>query len=345
MSSDVLDMLRSADASRLEDAKFASSNILIRCPFHKEGGERTPSLSVKLDAPVFFCHGCQENGHITKLLSAMGMPRDLAKRLVDAAHFPEQGNARRQGDCRFYIGPNPYRGEFILDEDILDEFRLMPTSLRDAGYQKRTLRHFGVGFDYDRLRVTYPLRNIYGELVGISGRTVVDEDPRYKIYTKELSKIADVPEDYSMESVKKAILWHGHSVIPVLYRTSSEPIVITEGFKAAMWVWQAGIRNVVALVGSYLTREHADLLAAIGCPVFLFLDNNEAGIKGTLKAIRKIKNPERYVVRYPDLREQPDDLDPEEVHEALGSAQNHVQWVGENRHVIRQEQRLKGWKR
>lgn len=340
MSSDVLEMIRSADASRLVDAKHGPSNVLIRCPFHKGGEERTPSLSVKIDAPVFFCHGCQENGHITKLLTALGMPRDLAKRLVDAANFPEAGRAaQRRGDYRFYHGPNPFRGEYILDEDILDEFRLMPTQLREAGFKKSTLRHFGVGFDYDRYRITYPLRNIYGELVGISGRTIIDEEPRYKIYGKELSEIADVPESYSMDSVKKAILWHGHSVIPVLYRRADEPIVVCEGFKAAMWVWQAGIRNVVALVGSYLTYEHAELLAAIGCPVFLFLDNNEAGLKGTLSALRRLKNPERYVCRYPDLREQPDDLDPEEVHEALGSAQNHIEWVGENRNVVRSKPR------
>jgi len=306
---------------------------MIQCPFHGGGQERTPSLNVSLDQPVWFCHGCKEGGHLSKLLKGMGMPIDMAKRLVDGGNFAStsDGFARRNGLYRMYEGPNPYRGKFILDEEFLDDYRLTPSELIDAGFLKETLRHFEVGFDYQNLRITYPIRNLFGELIGISGRTVVDAEPRYKLYRKELVKAAGVPENYELN--KEGVLWHAHMLYPVLYKVS-EPVIITEGFKAAMWLWQAGFHNVVALIGSYLTELHANLLSVLQCPLFLFLDNNEAGIVGTWKACRRLKANETYVAKYPDLREQPDDLDPTEVREALSHSHSYAEWIKENRDVI-----------
>lgn len=335
---DVITMIQSVAPDRIADAKFGSTNILIRCPYHKGGQEKTPSLSVKLDAPVFFCHACKENGHLTKLLTKLGMPKDLARSSVDNTVFADTGTSHRIGSSRWrlYPGGNPYRGKFILDDDFLDDYRLMPVSLREAGFEKRTLRHFDVGFDTSRLRITYPLRNIFGELVGVSGRTVIGEEPRYKIYRSELVSRGAAPLEYDLNSVKKGLLWHGHAVIPILFKDRDLPIIITEGFKAAMWTWQSGYNDVVALTGSYLTDEHANLLSVLGCPVILFLDNNEAGITGTYKAIRKITNSRVSIARYPDLREQPDDLDPHEVEQAIQTAQTSQNWIKENKNVIRQ---------
>jgi DNA primase len=273
------------------------------------------------------------------------MPVDLARASLDRAQFTNvPGHAHRDGSFyKRYEGPNPYRGRFLLDNDLLDDYRLAPKSLLDAGFQKNTLKHFEVGFDYKNLRVTYPIRNIFGELVGVSGRTVIDQEPRYKLYKQELVELG-VPEDYSLDSVKKGLLWHAHIVYPILYKIS-EPIIITEGFKATMWVWQSSIHDTVALIGSYLTDLHANLLTTLRCPVFLFLDNNEAGHIGTWKAIRKLNAIELYVAKYPDLREQPDELTTDEVRCALRHAYSRTEWIKENRNVIRQSSKPTGTKR
>jgi DNA primase len=262
--------------------------------------------------------------------------------MIDEGNFvATPGFVTRVGLYRLYEGPNPYRTQFILDEDILDEWRLAPKDLLEAGFRKQTLRHFEVGFDYQNLRITYPIRNIFGELVGVSGRTVADQEPRYKLYRQELTEAAGVPDDYELD--KRGLLWHGHVIWPVLYKIP-EPVIITEGFKAAMWVWQAGIHNVVALIGSYLTDLHANLFSVVQSPVFLFLDNNEAGKIGTWKAIQQLNANELYVANYPDLREQPDDLEPKEVQEALRSAQSYATWMKENADVIRKGEEYPGRK-
>jgi len=263
-------------------------------------------------------------------MEAYGMSRSLAKASVDRLHFEDRQNtvSRANSFYRKHVGPNRYRGDYILDEDILDDFRLMPNALRKQGFLKSTLRHFEVGFDAARCRITYPIRNIYGELVGISGRTVIDEEPRYKIYKRELQEVTGIPEDYTLERIKKATMWHAHISYPHLYN-SRDPIVVTEGFKAAMWLWQCGIDNVVALIGSSMSQLQANLLTHCG-EVFLFLDNNEAGILGTAKAGSLTTGTMTYVAKYPDLREQPDDLDKYEIRTALKLAEPFTNWRIDN---------------
>lgn len=304
--------------------------IMIRCPFHGGGNEHTPSCSVSTKSPVWFCHACQEGGHLSRLLQGLGMPMDLAKKLIDESDF-SVGMLRGPGNLyRDYRGPNPYKGLYILDDDILNDWKVEPTYLMDR-FSRDTLRHFEVGFDYGRDRIIFPIRNIFGDLVGVSGRTTIGEEPRYKIYKRELQELTGVPSAYSLESVKKFVLWHGHLVLPELFKLRpSGAIIIVEGFKAAMAVWEAGFSNVVALLGAYASEGHADLLASHGCGIILFLDNNKAGIKGTWKAAKRFTANPVFIAEYPDLREQPDDLNTFEIQEAIENASTPLEWKRNN---------------
>jgi DNA primase len=95
-----------------------------------------------------------------------------------------------------------------------------------------------------------------------------------------------------------------------------------------MAVWQAGYQEVVALVGSYLTELQAELLARFTNNVIVFLDNNEAGIVGTRKAIKTLfkSGVEPRIARYPDEREQPDALIDLEIQEALQETLTAREW-------------------
>lgn len=326
------DLLRDVAPHALADAKISTNFIMVRCPFHGGGLERTPSCSVSRVKPVFFCHGCSTGGPIGKFLRQIGAPSDIAKSAAEkvAYDYSEYGDGK--SSHTIFTGKNPYRGKFILDDDILDGWRLRPESLYRAGFKERTLRHFEVGVDNAMARVTFPIRNLYGELIGVSGRTMVSGvEPRYKIYSaKDLARFGVSP-DYSTTSIKGAVLWHAHLVFPICFRETS-PIIVCEGFKAAMWVWQMGLHNVVALIGAHLTKLQAELLARTASEVTLFLDNNEAGHKGTHAAGRLLvsKNIVK-VATYPDLRQQPDALQEAEIHRAINSATHFVKWKSLNR--------------
>jgi DNA primase len=317
-----------------EKVRRTSNYIMIQCPYHAGGQENTPSCVVPLDKPVFFCHGCKVSGHAFQLLRTLGATKGHADLLLKQAGFQEKQKQEElgvveQSRIRQY---NIFRGPFVLKEDILDPFRVAPVSLMEAGFRKATLRHFEVGFDSTEARITFPLRNVFGDLVGVSGRTIIEDlEPRYRIYKRELIR-RGAPHDYDMEETKKAILWHAHIIRPTLLKTP-ETLIITEGFKACMWIWQAGYESTVALVGSYLTRWHAELLSRYVDRVILFLDNNEAGWTGTRKAGVMLlrRGIQVDVARYPeDEREQPDALLPEEIDHSIETASSYLKWRRSN---------------
>lgn len=327
----------------MDGATVTSKYVLIKCPFHGGGNENTPSCSVSLVKPVYFCHACQTGGNLQSLLTAIGVSAVMADKITSSMSFAVEEADWKKGSFSAFSGKDPFRGKYILEEEILDQYRLAPTDLLQAGFRQKTLKHFEVGFDYDNFRITYPIRNVYGELVGLSGRTVINAEPRYKLYGREFAAEDSIPEDYTMDSVKEAVLWHAHITYPFMW-DACEPVIITEGFKAAMWVWQAGFHNVVALIGAYCTEYHVELLARTAAPVFLFLDNNKAGIKGTLNAIKKISNVganEIYCVRYPDLREQPDDLTVPEIDQAIKQSQIFAEWMKDHKDELFED----AWKR
>lgn len=321
------DLLRDLAPHVLVGAQLFDDRLMVRCPFHGSGQERTPSCAVSRRKPVFFCHGCSAGGHISKFLKGVDVPVDLSRRVTERVSYEAGDEVAEGSNHSIFSGSNKYRGKFVLDDEILDEWRLCPVGLKNAGFHQRTLRYFEVGVDEGNQRVIFPLRNLYGELVGVSGRTLIkDVEPRYKIYSaRDLARFGVSPE-YSMTSIKGALLWHAHLVFPIAFRDSS-PIIVVEGFKAAMWVWQAGFHNVVALVGAHLSKLQADILARTGSEILLFLDNNAAGHKGTHHAAKLlVKKSITKVVEYPDLRQQPDGLSAVEVHHAVGHSKNYVSW-------------------
>ena len=337
--SDIVSSLFAMVPALAEGARPTDDYVLIRCPFHGGGQEKTPSMSVARNKPVFFCHACQESGHISRLFRNFGIGKETVDVFLKNAGLDVpyvKGKAGKVA-AKLTTGVDPFRGQFILDDDLLDTYRQAPTYLLNAGFQKKTLRHFEVGFDTTNLRVTFPIRNIYGDLVGVSGRAILEgQEPRYKLYKQELIQRKDfrVPENYSMDSVKEALLWHGHLVFPYLLR-SDLPLVVVEGFKACAWVWQAGYQPVVALVGAYLSDFHAEIIATHTKQAILFLDNNVAGHKGSFYGARKLieKGVDTRIVAYEDEREQPDALNPREVLTRIEEPQSFRDWREDHRHV------------
>jgi DNA primase len=102
-----------------------------------------------------------------------------------------------------------------------------------------------------------------------------------------------------------------------------------------MWLWQAGLKNVVALMGTYLSYEHIWQLSMSPGTVYVFLDNNMAGRKGTFEAGDKLVKAGSFhvdIMDYPnrlidDEDAQPDSLTAEEVIEQYADAQCYYAWL------------------
>lgn len=298
------------------------NDIQASCPFHAQD-KPTQTLALSLTKGVFYCFSCEAKGTLSTFLRMM----DLAPHLIEAQY----GFLLKELDAfeptpRDHLRPQLFSEE-PLAEATLGFFDYCPTDLLELGFTEETLSYFDVGFDKKAMRVTYPLRNYKGLLEGISGRSVIGRWPKYKLYDTEYEAWG-LPR---RKTERRPLLWNFHNVYPEAFYKRGTSFCIVEGFKACMWVWQAGIKNVVALLGSKMTYEQQWLIERTGSSVYLFLDNNFAGMKGTLPiAARLSSSLHVFVVPYPDEREQPDNLRPSEIEDALLQAPTATAWALQN---------------
>jgi DNA primase len=230
-----------------------------------------------------------------------------------------------------------FKTEHVLNESLLGVFDYCPVPLVEAGFDEKLLQQLDIGFDKQQLRITFPIRDLYGRLVGIAGRTVVDEMPRYKVYKSEdvLPYAPDDPEvegRYRRYDIKSHYhLWNMHNVYPEAFFGSLDTLVIVEGYKACLWCLQNGIGNCVAIQGSWLSRQQEAILRRLRATFILLLDNNAAGRKGSYIAGARLQRYGRTVLvceypRYADEQAQPDDLSQEQLIETLDSAERFNEW-------------------
>lgn len=314
-----------------------SENVMAICPFHLGPGgteERHPSFAMSLTKGVYFCHACHARGTLYTFFKELGLDRQSIQlhygMLIEEA-------------AKYLPSPkDPLRPELWVEDDQAIEEGLLGLFEHDIQqllpvFSPETLTHFEVGWDGWHNRVTFPVRDIKGHLVGISGRSVYEgQRPKYKVYDKREYGCWKTPYD---KGNKRAWLWNAYRVFPELTlnvnpEDESRGLIVVEGFKAGMWVHQSGITNVVALLGSYLTWEQQLMLESMSVPVYLFLDNNDPGWEGQLDAAERLeaKGIWTRIVEYPDrLREeekaQPDSLTAEEVHEQVARAPAYTEWV------------------
>lgn len=326
------------------------SNIKIKCPFHKGGGETNASFSINVDMGLFQCFTCHIAGSIKKLLQMLG----LSRQTVDAETkglkelFDKNLDAlrhKRRTDC---VGADPFRAKFELPEMILAAYEYMPSRLIEDGFGPQTLLYCEVGFDTHSNRITYPIRDLYGNLAGVVGGRAFDyQEPKYLVYSgKRVDRQTGraIPSHYGFwfdddyqyngyEFDNHDFIWGFDRVYPRLFfGKESQTLIVVEGYKAAMWCIQAGWTNTVALMGSSLSYRQKQLLLRVRTnKIVFFLDNNDAGREGTSKIARDLHRLMNGVLiaRYPDdVHEgcQPDDLTPEAVSSAIAGAVTYPIW-------------------
>lgn len=331
----VLDILRRYLHGPFRQA--GGANVITRCPFHKGGQERKPSFSVHLDEGVYNCFtgGCPGgSGDLTKMLRLLGAT-DGQIEAETAIIGPELKRNREAALLRrksTFENKDPTRAPFPLPESLLGVYDWMPPGLTENGFDAQLLRTMEIGYDPNTSRITYPLRDMHGTLAGISGGSVIGEEPKYKVYQggRKLEsgrwQVSDFGQwfdeqfaGYTCEN--REFLWNYHRVYGGLMSAPDATVRlhVVEGFKACLWMIQSGFPNTVALMGSSMSETQLSLLCRLGVTVVLFLDNDEAGRKGTGKIARRLVRPmggRALVMPYPvqDWGTQPDSYTPFELH-------------------------------
>jgi DNA primase len=181
--------------------------------------------------------------------------------------------------------------------------------LAERGLSEATIAEFGLGYCAKGSmtgRVVIPIHNRDGQLVAYAGRlprhSPDEETPKYKL-----------PPGFR----KSQELFNSHRAFR---ETDDVPLVIVEGFFDCLALWQHGIRRVVALMGSSLSPQQEEIIAAVVNPqsrIVLMLDEDEAGRGAREKIIPRLAT-HCYVraFRFDNEGQQPDTLTAEQVAES-----------------------------
>ncbi|HVS11702.1 MAG TPA: toprim domain-containing protein, partial [Planctomycetota bacterium] len=145
--------------------------------------------------------------------------------------------------------------------------------LVEAGLARRDER--GEARDFFRGRLTIPVRDLEGRTVGFGARRLVDGDPRVPKYinTPETPLFRKGRLIYALDLALEHVRRSGH-------------LILVEGYTDVMAAHQAGVRTVVAVLGTATTDDHAALVRKSGARrVSLVFDGDDAGRRATYKAL------------------------------------------------------------
>ena len=128
---------------------------------------------------------------------------------------------------------------------------------------------------YDKLagRIIFPIFSPNGRVVAFAGRKLREDDSG--------GKYINSPE--SIIYIKGRILYglsHAKDDIRKL-----DKAIIVEGYMDLISLYQAGVKNVVAVSGTALTDDQAQLLSRYTKNVVLLFDADAAGIKASMRSI------------------------------------------------------------
>lgn len=309
------------------------------CPFH---GEKTPSFHVIPSTQVWHCFGCGEGGdaftYVMKRenLSFPESIRYLADRagieIADDAPAARRGTKRSriidvcESACDFYHTMlmrgkdgrgRAYCAERGLNAQVCQRYRLgyapgrgsLVAHLSAAGFTPREMVDANVAVRRERgglsdrfyERVMFPIFDEQGRCIAFGGRIMGDGQPKY-LNTAETSVFHKKRNLYGFNWAKEHIV-------------AANEAVVVEGYTDAIACWEAGIKNVVATLGTALTEHHVKTLARFAKRIVYLFDGDAAGQKAAERAIQFVETGSV------DLRcvILPDDLDPNDfIHERGG---------------------------
>ncbi len=149
------------------------------------------------------------------------------------------------------------------DDPLLVDSGLVILNTEDDGDEKR--------YDRFRDRVMFPIRNVKGECIGLGGRVIGDDKPKY-LNSPETPVFSKGRELYGLFEARNALREHGYALV-------------TEGYMDVVALAQLGFPNAVATLGTACTAEHVQKLFRFTDSVVFSFDGDAAGQRAARKAL------------------------------------------------------------
>ena len=309
-------------------------NYFAICPFHDD---HNPSMSISPEKQIYTCFVCGASGNVfnfvanyekvsfasavKKVAQKAGIKLDIN---VKDDYKPKDTkydkyykmfditNKYYQNNIKSVYGNKAieYLHNRKIDDDVINEFEIglsmndnnVSKLLEKKGYDVNELIDIGLcgkkdTFIYDifRNRIMFPLYNLDGKPVGFSGRIYNGEEDSKYVNSKE-----------SIIFKKGNLLYNYHRALS--HAREKHQIIVVEGFMDVIRLYTIGIKNVVATMGTAITKEHANLLMKLSKNIVLCFDGDKAGEKATISALDALEK----IGITPKIIRLEDDLDPDD---------------------------------
>ncbi len=332
-SNDIVDVI-----SQYVILKRSGRNFFGLCPFHKE---KSPSFSVSPDKQIFHCFGCGVGGNVIHFVSKIENLdfRETLELLANRANItlPTLDNSY-QDNKKAILKSKVYEINEIAAK-FYHENLYKPTSKPAQEYIKkrkldnRTLKSFLIGYsgnfdelynllkqkgfteeqilasslvnktdngkfiDRFRKRLMIPIQDTSGKFIAFGGRVLDDSKPKY------------------INSPENIVYSKGRNLfgLNVAKKGDTKKLIIVEGYMDAISLYQRGITNVVASLGTALTEQQGRLLRKNSEQVIIGYDADGAGQAATLRGLEILQNmgcdirvlqiygakdPDEFVIKY-----------------------------------------------
>ncbi|MBQ3291706.1 MAG: DNA primase [Mogibacterium sp.] len=290
--------------------KKAGSSYKGLCPFHSE---KTPSFTVNEERQMYHCFGCGEKGDVIKFVQSY-YKISFAEAVEKLANeygipIPERRQSKPKVDYSKYYEINAKAARFFYNS-LGSRSNKGLAYLKKRGLSKETITKFGLGYApasgtalveylrsqgvedadmlklglankgknglYDKFRdrVMFPIINTQDKVIGFGGRAIGDVNPKY-LNSPESEIFLKKNNLYALNFSKSEI-------------SSQDRAIIVEGYMDVISLFQSGIRNVTASLGTALTENQARLLCRYTKNIILSYDSDNAGINAALRGISVI---------------------------------------------------------
>ncbi len=283
------------------------------CPVH---GEKTASFSVSPDKQLYYCFGCHIGGSVIQfIMDVEHMPFHEAvehlanrvglampKEVNDAAMMQERAKRERLAEAcqlaaRFYmetlLGEGGVAGRAYLKKRGISsdavkrfgigyapsEWEALKQHLGAQGFTPEELVEAGLlvknadtGRTYDayRGRVIFPIIAANGRVIGFGARVLNNEEKPKYINTGDTLLYNKRNNLYGLNLQKSGKL---------------NDLVMVEGYTDVIGLYESGVTNVVASLGTALTQQQARLLKRYVSNVYIAYDGDAAGQNATIRGL------------------------------------------------------------
>ena len=283
----------------LRQLKDTPDNIMVQCPYHKNGQERKPSAGIKKSDGTFHCFTCGEThslqevisfcfGYTDDLVGAFGwnwilknfLTINVEERKDIGLDCSRSGNNTNSMDCESYV-----------TEEELDSYRVYHNYMWKRKMTPEVVDIFDIGYDSQTQTITFPVRDRKGNCLFIARRSVNTkffnypsgvEKPVYGLY--ELYQLKEFPKE----------------------------VIICESMIDCIYFWTIN-KYAIALNGLGNELQFKQLNQMPCRKFILCTDNDEAGMKARTRLRRNIRN--KLITEYvlPKCRKDANDCTLEEL--------------------------------